>query len=158
MSSGIWYNNFKFTDSHPEQLYNKTLALAAPVLHNLVRSGIVVVWIALPPRGDGTSSGKYGWDSFEDKDRNAEYHFRNTGVLMVNGNEMIKHRYSLDNNIFKENGVHYCEPGKSAVPTFINTLIMQRIASALANGQVPYYSRAIEYADNPAVRQLAIGY
>ena len=146
LTSGIWYNNFKLSEkSRPEELYNKTLINLVPILKNLVRRGVVVVWIALPVTDDcdiaPNHQGRlYGWDTFAEKNKNVETHFTNSGIIIVDANKAIMSRYKKDPKIFKGGGIHYCEPGQSSIPMFVNKLIMQSIASSLYHGTIPFYN------------------
>lgn len=142
LTCGVWYNSFKFSQSRPDQLYNTTLHLAAPVLKNLVKRGVIVVWVSLPYNRGGSANDKrlYGWDTFAAKDESAKFFFRDTGVIFVDANPVIGRRISKDPYAFVNGTVHYCNPGSSSVPIFLHEVIMQHVASALYENRVPFYS------------------
>lgn len=142
ITAGVWYNNFKFSNARPEQLYNVTLQLTAPVLKNMVKRGIIVVWVALPFNEGGSDEDKrrYGWDTFSAKDESAKFFLKDTGVIFVDANAAIRKRVKSDALIFKNYTIHYCSPGPSSIPVFVNTIIMQHIAHALSGNILPYYS------------------
>jgi hypothetical protein len=107
----------------------------------MVKRGIIVVWVALPYNQDGSSDDKrlYGWEQFAAKDNSVKHFFRDTGVIFVDANAAIEKRLRQDPQIFMNRTIHYCNPGPSSIPMFVNNIIMQQIASALYGGKLLYY-------------------
>jgi len=64
LNCGVWYNQVKM-DANFEYAFNELLMLIGPTIENLISSGIIVVWISLPFRGDFNFNGnrnQFGWE------------------------------------------------------------------------------------------------
>ena len=133
LNCGVWYNQVKM-DVNFEHAFNETLQLIGPTLNNLIKSGMIVAWISLPFRGDVKLDGdpnQFGWESFQSRDELAKSVLSNYGVIFINPNEAIKDHYNVDPKIFKNGGIHYCEPSIYSIPNHINNILMHTIAKSL---------------------------
>jgi hypothetical protein len=143
IQSGAWYNNLKLGTHHavegpvsPTEVYQQMLRELALVLGKLVKRGVKVYWLDLPPMPtDQPHSKKYSWASFVKYNARAESLLQQSGVVYLGTDRAIRPRKEKDPNITSANMpggdmVHWCNPGEYTAPRMFVETLMHLMATA----------------------------
>ena len=143
LSFGAWFNRAKGVDE-PEMEYIATVKLLAKVLASYIHNGVIVVWIGLPiipppPRDPVYVSifHDYGWDLYESYNKAAQNILKPIGVIYVdNLSSLLQQRVIRDSKVALLN--HWCNPGITAVPSFINQVIFHFVAMHVSKNRTAH--------------------
>jgi hypothetical protein len=129
IGTGAWYNVWKkLTD--PMASFRETVDKLAPIFYDFIHHrGIQVFWIDLPPISDfeWEISKLFGWHLYVEYMVYAKQRLEREGVILVESNLAAAPRKLRDNNI--TNHIHWCNPGRSTLPLFIDHAIFQLLLS-----------------------------
>jgi hypothetical protein len=137
--AGAWFSLVKFLDDtaeavpvDPVELYFDKLA---PFFHRFIHEKKMnVFWVNLPPltHSDPSLIRLYGWNNFAFFDSYAKERLTREGVVFIDSNRAVAERKRKDANISDHPyGLHWCNPGRSTIPEFINQAIFHLLALSL---------------------------
>jgi hypothetical protein len=121
IGSGSWYNgrNAVMNSTHA---YTYMLRSLKASISSLNLSGLRLYWFDIPPAiCEKDCRADYEWGGFDAKNHLArtylqpEFIFMNTSFLIMNN--------SLSKAEYKHDGLHWCAPGPSSVPSLLARLI-----------------------------------
>ena len=137
VNTGSWYNQFQGIDNS-SWAFTDTLFLLRPIFEDYIKNGTVVVWLPLPPLLDLSRDGSsdlFEWKSFEERNQQAKNDFIKLGVVYLDGVE-IANRYRKENDSsISPDGLHWCNPGPTSIPSFINQAVFHAVAVELHRRQ-----------------------
>eukprot|EP00603_Paraphysomonas_imperforata_P004767 CAMPEP_0114446406 /NCGR_PEP_ID=MMETSP0103-20121206/19191_1 /TAXON_ID=37642 ORGANISM="Paraphysomonas imperforata, Strain PA2" /NCGR_SAMPLE_ID=MMETSP0103 /ASSEMBLY_ACC=CAM_ASM_000201 /LENGTH=428 /DNA_ID=CAMNT_0001618185 /DNA_START=86 /DNA_END=1372 /DNA_ORIENTATION=+ len=154
IGTGAWYNSFQGMEQGSEE-YGKTLFLLRPIFRHLIDEGVMIIWLALPPMVDDLSfakAGEYGWDSFRANNARAFQSFREMGVLFLDLGLMMYERKIYDPRSSAD-GLHWCNLGRTSMPSIINQMIFHLAAVTIEEAQVSTKRTTITTHQRPGVNK-----
>jgi hypothetical protein len=136
IGTGAWYNSGSISlQKNPLDVYKETIDGLAPYFHRFIHEKkMKVFWVNLPPitHSDPSLIRLYGWDNFALFDSYAKERLTREGVVFIDSNRAVAERKRKDANISDHPfGLHWCNPGRSTIPEFINQAIFHLLAVSL---------------------------
>lgn len=137
-NSGVWYNwlhgygRFPVHSFDSTTVYKTMLEHIMPSIEQLVRQGMKVYWISIPtiPHNDGNRKKLRREGEFEyysSKNDLARKAVENTGAVFLDITDVTHSRRLSDESITID-GYHWCNPGPTAITSFINQAIFHLVA------------------------------
>jgi len=132
IGSGSWYTPGQLgARANTTAVYAETLTTVAPALQSLVKRGVAVFWLNIPPRAATGGRAAYGWSLFEEKNTLASQTLRDLApeVLFLNTSAATAARRTFGSSASTV-GIHWCSPGRGTVPASITQHFLHALAHA----------------------------
>jgi hypothetical protein len=137
-NSGVWYNWLHGYGRFPVHAFDSTTVYKTMLeyitlsMAQLVRQGIRVYWISIPtiPHNDGNrkklrKAGEYEY--YSSKNDLARKAVEAVGAIFLNIAD-VTHARRLSDESITIDGYHWCNPGRTAITSFINQAIYHLVA------------------------------
>jgi hypothetical protein len=154
MSAGPWYNLHKGVMNAPA-VYRDTLERISPFLGRLVKAGVVVIWLDVPPIVVSSTNSvyhTYGWDLFPIYNGLARDILTPHGVIFLNTSRALLARKVAQPSVSRD-GLHWCNPAPDSAPSFIVQAVLHVLAKRVLSLKRREYERLKSLARNVAAAQ-----
>ena len=108
-----------------------------PAMKRIVNSGVRLFWVSIPtiPGNDGNKKRKnIDWDFYSAKNSYAKKSVDAAGGVFVDIAEVTEKR-KVSDDLITVDGYHWCNPGPTAITSFINQIVLHLLAVDVLRGK-----------------------